>query len=94
MKFWLNREPELPLRRYQSFLLWLMPFSVFVGICVLLGALISDEMRTSAVQAKWLSWYGQHITFAMEPDANPDQRYPKFGPYNERLGYRRYAFFH
>lgn len=93
MKFWLDPEPELPLRRYQSYLLWIMPFSVFIGLCFLIGTLVADEMRTSAVQAKWLSWYGQHMTFEMEPDANPQEHYPKYGPYNERLGYSYLPFF-
>ena len=93
MKLWRDSEPELPLHRYQSYLLWIMPFSVFVAVCILIGSLVADEMRTSAVQAKWLSWYGHRITFQMEPDANPNQHYPKFGPYNERLGYSYLPFF-
>jgi len=80
-------EPELPLRSTRARFFWLIPFALFIGIFTLIGGLIYDEMRTSNMQAKWLSWYGRHITFEMEPDASPTIRFPKFGPYNERLGY-------
>ena len=59
----------------------------------MVGSIAVDEMRTSTMQAKWLSWYGRHITFEMKPDANPDEHYPKSGPYNERLGYSYMPFF-
>jgi membrane peptidoglycan carboxypeptidase len=86
-------EPELPLRIPRSRLFWAVPLAIFLGIFIIIGAIVYDEMRTSEVQAKWLSWYGRHITFAMEPDANLQLRYPKFGPYNERLGYSYLPFF-
>ncbi len=60
---------------------------VFLGVSVVAVDLIRDEMRTSSAQAKWFSQYGRRLTFQMQPDAAPDMHYPKFGPYNERLGY-------
>jgi membrane peptidoglycan carboxypeptidase len=86
-------EPELPLRVPRSKLFWVVPLVIFLGILMLVTAIVYDEMQTSEVQAKWLAWYGRHIHFTMEPDANPKLRYPEFGPYNERLGYSYLPFF-
>ncbi len=89
-----DREPELPFppparARY----LWVLPATIFLGVSVLIGAGVYNEMETSALQARWMAFYGKHITFDMEPDATPHMRYPKFGPYNERLGYSNLPFF-
>ena len=72
---------------------WVFPLVVFVGTTTLIAAAVYDEIRTSSLQSEWLSSYGKNISFAMEPGANPDQHYPKFGPYNERLGYSYLPFY-
>ncbi len=88
-----NREPELPFVFPHARYFWLVPFALFVGICVLVGFIIADEMRTSSAEANWLSWYDKKISFTMEPDVNSDLRFPKFGPYNDRLGYSYLPYF-
>lgn len=60
---------------------------------LLIGSLLVDEMQTSGTQAKWLAWYDQKLTFSLHGEANPAMRFPKFGPYNERLGYSYMPFF-
>ena len=72
---------------------WLVPFLLFIGVMVVGGVLLHDEMLTSRVQSEWLSYYGKHITFEMEPLLNADLRYPAYGPYNQRLGYSYLPFF-
>jgi membrane peptidoglycan carboxypeptidase len=86
-------EPELPLRIKRHRFFWIVPLAIFSGIVILTSAIIYDEMATSEVQAKWVSSYDRRISFAMEAEANPRLRYPKFGPYNERLGYIYLPFF-
>ncbi len=66
---------------------WLIPFIIFLGIIAVIGSMAREEMRTSKIQAEWLAWYGSRIAFDPQPGVNPDMRYPKFGPYNQRLGY-------
>jgi len=72
---------------------WVFPFAIFVGTAALIAAAVSDEIRTSEIQSEWFSWYGRQVTFAMQSGANPDEHYPKFGPYNERLGYSYLPFY-
>ncbi|MBP2299449.1 transglycosylase domain-containing protein [Azospirillum picis] len=45
------------------------------------------EMETSRLQARLLSGYAQSMTVTLRDGPNPDTRYPRQGPYNERLGY-------
>ncbi len=84
-------DPETPKRKGQF--LWVLPLAVFVGICIIVGGIAYDEILTSGAQAKWFSWYARRIAFEMEPDAAAHMRYPKSGPYNERLGYSYLPFY-
>lgn len=96
MSSWLSSgdDNDPPLHRMRlPRVFWLVPFLIIIGLMVVGGVLLRDEMRTSKVQAEWLSYYGQHITFEMEPHINPDLRYPTYGPYNQRLGYSYLPFF-
>jgi len=51
------------------------------------------EYKTSAVQAAVFSQFGRRISFAMGAGSNSHIHFPKFGPYNERLGYRYIPFY-
>lgn len=46
-----------------------------------------QEMQTSRLQARLLSSVAQSMTVSLREGPNPQARYPKHGPYNERLGY-------
>ena len=94
---WLNRndpEPELPFPpiRKRSFF-WIIPVLLIFGLLTVIAVITRDEMRTSKIQAQWLSWYASYITFAPEDGANPSIRFPSFGPYNQRLGYSYMPYF-
>ena len=45
------------------------------------------EMRTSHLQAKLFSRWAGGLTFGVEDGASAAIRFPKSGPYDERLGY-------
>jgi membrane peptidoglycan carboxypeptidase len=72
---------------------WIFFLAIFLGICVIVTGLVCNEMLTSEVQAKWFSLYGSRLSFEMQPNANEGMRYPKSGPYNERLGYSFLPFY-
>jgi membrane peptidoglycan carboxypeptidase len=74
-------------------ILWFIPLLIFIGLGTVFGVLARDEMRTSRLQAEWLSYYGGQIHFDLEAGANPDMRYPGYGPYNQRLGYSYLPFY-
>lgn len=72
---------------------WVLPLALFFGVCLLIESLIFNEMYMSKVQAAWLSSFDRRISFEMKPEANPNLRTPKAGPYNERLGYSYLPFY-
>lgn len=93
---WLSDpEPELPytyrMRLPRAF--WIIPILIALGVIVVVGVLMRDEMRTSKMQAEWLSGYDKQISFALQPGLNPELHYPTGGPYNQRLGYSYLPFF-
>ncbi|PWC75180.1 transglycosylase domain-containing protein [Azospirillum sp. TSH64] len=45
------------------------------------------EMETSRLQARLLSGVAQSMSVSVQEGPNPQARFPKHGPYNERLGY-------
>lgn len=81
--FWRNRKPKF---------LFFSPRFV-LGAGLLIAAIGATEMFTSSLQAHVLSWVGRGVFFEMQEGPNPDMRYPKFGPYNERLGYTYIPFY-
>jgi membrane peptidoglycan carboxypeptidase len=67
--------------------------SVIVVTGAVGGFLLWREAQGSALQARLLSGYAARATYAVEADANPLIRFPKAGPYNERLGYAYLPFY-
>ncbi|MFA5041293.1 MAG: hypothetical protein WC464_06650, partial [Bdellovibrionales bacterium] len=72
---------------------WIMPTAIILFICVIVEFLVLHEVNTSEFQAAALSSIGRNISFEMQPGENPHMRYPKSGPYNERLGYSFIPFY-
>jgi membrane peptidoglycan carboxypeptidase len=54
---------------------------------LLLGLGVYAEMRTSFLQSWVFSSLARQMTYSLAPGASSDIRFPKFGPYDERLGY-------
>ncbi len=49
--------------------------------------LMVDELQSSRLQARYLAEYARGITFHVEPGATQAIRFPRYGPYDTRLGY-------
>ena len=64
-----------------------------VGVALVGGAtgsyFLVDELRTSRLQARHLAEYGRDLRFWTDPGPSQSIRFPKTGPYDERLGYSR-----
>ncbi len=54
-----------------------------------LGIGVTWESHTSRIQARALSRIAERATYAVEPGASRSIAFPRFGPYDERLGYTR-----
>jgi membrane peptidoglycan carboxypeptidase len=80
---WIARMRELLHRRYVLF-----PLMVVV---MALAALV--EMRTSTAQALVLSRAAAWLTYRVEAGPSKAIRFPRTGPYDERLGYTRLGTF-
>ncbi|MFH1568619.1 MAG: transglycosylase domain-containing protein [Gemmatimonadota bacterium] len=63
--------------------------SVFAAafLLAILLAVVSWELRTSRLQAWVLSRYARRLTYASAPGPSPAIRFPRHGPYDQRLGY-------
>jgi membrane peptidoglycan carboxypeptidase len=61
--------------------------SVVLFIWLIAGIFIVYELRTSRLQARYLSRAASEISFRMEPGPSSSFRFPRSGPYDERLGY-------
>jgi len=66
---------------------------LFAGVFTLLIAalvtLVVVELKTSYLEARFLSRFAQKVSFSVQPGPNPSLRFPEHGPYDERLGYTR-----
>jgi membrane peptidoglycan carboxypeptidase len=72
---------------------WLIPILIICGAIVIVSVILGDEMRTSKMQAEWLSFYGDNIKFQPKQGVNTALRFPADGPYNQRLGYSYAPYF-
>lgn len=54
-----------------------------------LAGVVVWELRTSGLQAHFLSRYVRTLTYRVEPGASDAIRFPAAGPYDARLGYSR-----
>ena len=52
-----------------------------------LGAAAMQEIRTSRLQARVLSWLAGEMTYTLREGPNAQARFPTQGPYDERMGY-------
>jgi membrane peptidoglycan carboxypeptidase len=59
----------------------------------LLGWGVATEARTSYLQSRLLSRWTGNMDFAVQPEPSQTIRFPKWGPYDERLGYAQLPSF-
>ena len=60
---------------------------VLLAVLALIGWAANYEMRTSYVEAWLFTRIDRSMSVAVEPGTNDSIRFPKHGPYDERLGY-------
>lgn len=56
---------------------------------IVLGMLLVFELKTSYWQSLYLTKIASQATYRLEKGPNPEPFYPKYGPYDQRLGYTR-----
>ena len=81
-------------RKSFSLLIWFIIFSAKLSVylalpLILLAVLVYYEFKTSRFQAKYISRIAHQATFEVQPGPSNQIWFPKFGPYDERLGYTR-----
>lgn len=67
--------------------LWLVPVIVLLGLAGVFALFAAEEIKTSKMQATWLTLLAQEIHFDLRDGPDPSWRVPASGPYNQRLGY-------
>jgi hypothetical protein len=84
-----HRDPGRWLLRVVAMLRW----AAALGVCFLLGWGITTEVRTSYLQSRLLSRWAADMKFTVRPGPSEDIRFPRSGPYDERLGYAQLPAF-
>ena len=62
-------------------------WSVVSGAAIVCSWFVAVEVRTSNWQARYFSNIGTHLTYHLAPGSSDAIRYPRAGPYDQRLGY-------
>lgn len=62
-------------------------WGLLVAALTAAGAYVSREVKTSDLQARYLSSIGKQLSFRVEPTSSFAIRFPSTGPYDQRLGY-------
>jgi len=71
----------------------LLRFGLFLAALALLGWGAATEARTSYLQSRLLSRWVGSMNFVVRPGPSDTIRFPKWGPYDERLGYAKLPSF-
>jgi hypothetical protein len=79
--------PAPPMLRARELLRRRSIFIPALALIALFAALV--EIRTSTVQALALSNAARSLTYRVEAGPSPSARFPRTGPYDQRLGYTR-----
>jgi len=60
---------------------------VILVVAAVLCVLAAAEFKTFYLEARFLSWFAQKLSFSVKPGPNAALRFPADGPYDKRLGY-------
>ncbi|MDD2660597.1 MAG: transglycosylase domain-containing protein [Methylococcales bacterium] len=61
--------------------------AVLLVVGFVIFTLVQEEVKTSKLQARYLSAISEQLSFKLVPGPSSSVRYPEYGPYDERLGY-------
>ena len=81
-----RRDPGHRIRLFLRVVVLLRWAAIF-GALSLLGWGLATEARTSYLQSRIFSSLGEKMSFAVRPGPSDSIVFPKWGPYDERLGY-------
>jgi len=56
-------------------------------VAAVLCVLAATELKTFYLEARFLSWFAQKLSFSVKTGPNSSLRFPTDGPYDKRLGY-------
>ncbi len=76
-----------PGRRVLYGIVRLLRWLTWAVLLVLLGWALSNEARTSYLQARFFTWFDSGLKYGPAPGASPSIRFPQSGPSDMRLGY-------
>ncbi|MCL2468874.1 MAG: transglycosylase domain-containing protein [Alphaproteobacteria bacterium] len=82
-----KKKPYKPYRMRMPGAILLILFVMMFGFGGVIGSFCAEEIKTSRLQAHYLSRIAKDITFEMKEGKTPGHYIPAFGPYNQRLGY-------
>jgi membrane peptidoglycan carboxypeptidase len=71
------------------FFVRLLRWAALLAALALLGWGLAVEVRTSYLQSRIFSKLTRDMNFVVRPGPSRDVRFPKWGPYDERLGYAK-----
>ena len=80
-------QPPLPRSPRLHSMWWRVAWLVLLLALVALAWAASQEMRTSRLQAEYLSSFAASLTYRVEPGTSDAVVYPGDGPFDRRLGY-------
>jgi membrane peptidoglycan carboxypeptidase len=69
------------------FIIALLRWAVALAVLALLGWGLASEARTSYLQSRIFSHFAREMSFSVKPGPSETIVFPKWGPYDERLGY-------
>jgi membrane peptidoglycan carboxypeptidase len=73
--------------------IWLVPLAFLIGFGGVVGFFLGEEIRTSKLQAEYLTDIAAKVHYEVKAGPAQDFRVPSSGPYNQRLGYSYIPFF-
>jgi membrane peptidoglycan carboxypeptidase len=79
--------------RLFHFVVRVLLWAAVLAVLTLLGWGIVAEVRTSYLQSRIFSNLTRDMSFVVRPGPNPGVRFPRWGPYDERLGYAQLPVF-
>ncbi|HWD59452.1 MAG TPA: transglycosylase domain-containing protein [Stellaceae bacterium] len=85
-----REKPQRRVRRWHFPLLraiTLLRWGTLIAVLALIAWAASWEMRTSRLEASYFTRLDRTLTSDVQPGPSPAIRFPKGGPYDERLGY-------